>query len=208
MIWTIESALDSYRSDSQDRLAILNYSYGSLLLVADGMGGRRGGAEAAEYVIHNLSRSFESLSSPISAIETMNLLIQMDREMSRISSIGETTIVCGFLTTTSFQGAAVGDSVAWWIDDQQCINLTNGSEPKPWMGSGQAFPKPFSMPLTSGSLLLSTDGLTKFVDPNRICEIIRQRSSHSIPQQLIDEVRLRQKSLPDDIGLIFAYSSP
>jgi serine/threonine protein phosphatase PrpC len=205
MPWLTALAVDSYRRESEDRALIVELSFGPLLLVADGVGGRSGGGAAAEFVREAVERFGRSWTTPPGELEIAAFLRRLDTEMSRIAEIGETTGVAAVLAESTVAGAAVGDSVAWWIEPDTHVDLTRHASMKPWLGSGAAHPRPFAIPaLSAGTLLLATDGLTKYADAGTLCAIARRDNLGAAARELIEAVRPPSRRLPDDVVVILA----
>ena len=100
-------------------------------------------------------------------------------------------------------GASVGDSGAWLIPQNGThLDLTQGQQRKPFIGSGSAWSVPFRHQMQGGSLLLATDGLLKYASAERIIETCRQHPTGSAAQRLIELVRCPSGALPDDVTLI------
>jgi hypothetical protein len=101
----------------------------------------------------------------------------------------------------TIHGAAVGDSVAWWVQKAECMDLTRESSQKPWLGSGVSRILPFVHSVKNGTLLLATDGLVKYVDRATLCAIARQSPLDTSARRLIDAVRPASGRLPDDVAI-------
>lgn len=225
-MWRIASAADSYRPDSEDRLFVHRWpDGGALLAVADGIGGRSGGRQAAEAVItavENMTGTrlpAERLGARYFTKRPSEWLRELDRQMTETVGMGETTAVVALLTERVFGGtnglecgcigAAVGDSVAWHISDAALEPLTRGSERKPWVGSGTARAVGFSEIRPSfGWVLLATDGLVKYTRAAHVCDVVRTVPFDEIPRRLIDLARLPNGLLQDDVAVIVARWEP
>ncbi|HKB02352.1 MAG TPA: protein phosphatase 2C domain-containing protein [Gemmataceae bacterium] len=203
MPWLIATAADSYRVATEDRVAAWPTAYGLLVAVADGMGGRAGGAAAANFVIRHLEAHarWPAFPTPDALAE---LLRQIDRDAAAQSGGGETTAIVCALTESEVSGAAVGDSAAWWVTATAVQALTVEAVRKPWVGSGSANPLPFAVPNVPGTLLLMTDGVWEYADPAVLRDIARGDDLATIPARLIDAARMRTGQLQDDAALVVA----
>ncbi|QEL14569.1 SpoIIE family protein phosphatase [Limnoglobus roseus] len=204
MTWQTSLAVESYRAAGEDRAAVFPTPFGCLAVVADGVGGRSGGAAAADAVIEAVRSLAEAIASPLDLRSWATWLRQLDQQMAGEATVGETTAVIAALSAAGIIGVAVGDSVAWVAIENQCHSLATGSEPKPWLGSGVARPVPFAHLNLAGTLLLATDGLTKYADRQRIVGLLQSETLERLPKQLIDAVRYGSGRLPDDVGVIVA----
>lgn len=59
-----------------------------------------------------------------------------------------------------------------------------------------------------GTLLLATDGLTKYTSAERIVDVIRTTPFDDTPRALIELVRPSSGRLPDDVAVILARWEP
>ncbi len=110
---------------------------GSLrIALADGVGGQAGGREAALRTVEEWLTS--DYAPEIQMAETDSLL-------SRVPNGGTTTAIYLQLSATEVVGASVGDSQAWFQEDNgRWRELTEYQRTKPFLGSGEAIPIPFS----------------------------------------------------------------
>lgn len=202
-MWRTAIATDSCRAASEDRAAV----FGTFAVVADGMGGRSGGAEAADAVVNAVWELAER-SDPY-RWDRVRWLTELDQRMADSGTAGETTGVVAWLSTLGPVGVAVGDSVAWWVTADGWGELTAAAKPKPWVGSGGAVPTPFGLRVRhEGTLLLATDGLVKYTSAERIVSVIRTTPFDETPRALIELVRPPSGRLPDDVAVIVARWEP
>lgn len=184
----------SQGATGQDRAAVFTRGHEHVAVVADGAGGTSGGAEAAALVLEHVRRVVESDA----ALKSPTLWRQTLLEASiALEPVGQTTAVI----IGSTYGASVGDSSAWLIRENTCVDLTEGQRRKPLLGGGLAEPVSFNLSLDYGdTLLLATDGLLKYVKADRICELARrpELAGHA----LVDAARLPSGELQDDVAVI------
>lgn len=175
-----------------------------MLAVADGVGGRAGGAVAAQMVA---DAAFRLAGDPKPFLaDRLGWLAALDSEIERHPSAGETAAVVAVLTETQVSGIAVGDSAAWHIGPGHAFTvLSAGSEPKPWLGSGAPVSRAFDLSLTEpGWLLLATDGLLKYATPPAIRDVVRTAPFQEIPPRLLELVRRPSSGYIDDVAVIAA----
>lgn len=207
MPWQVATASDSYRPATEDRLGAWPTTYGYLLAVADGMGGRPGGAAAAEFALGGIGAYVRWPDFP-GPNALADLLRRIDLDAAGGRDVGETTAATCCVSERGLSGAAVGDSAAWWVTADAVTHLADQAWPKPWIGSGSARPFPFSAPPETGTLLLMTDGVWKYADPTVLAGIARGDDLPSIPRRLIDAARMRSGQLQDDAAVIAARLTP
>lgn len=186
--------------ENQDRGLVLNDGQRIILCVADGAGGRSGGAEAASLAVKLIRQDASLLSNANACAEALR---RMDAVMDKDSVAGETTCALAIVTPEEIFGASVGDSGVWWIPENgDPMNLSEAQQRKPFVGSGSAWPVPFQRRNQPGWLLLATDGLFKYTSAERIVGVCREQTVEFTSKQLIDLVRYPSGGLPDDVTVI------
>lgn len=186
--------------ENQDRGLILHDGPRVLLCVADGAGGRSGGAQAASLAVEFTRQGSRSLDSAEAAV---NLLRRMDTSIASDPVAGETTCALAIVTPEEIIGASVGDSGIWFIPEQgPHVDLTSRQQRKPFLGSGGAWPVSFKQPIGRGCLILATDGLLKYTSAELISETCRAHSAETAAKHLVELVRFPSGSLPDDVTVI------
>jgi PPM family protein phosphatase len=195
-------AIEGYQAELEDRAEVIERGAELVIVVADGAGGRAGGARAADSVIQGVRQAtatFPRLDDPRA---WCRLLSEMDQALLEDPEAGETTTVVVALSPAGIVGASVGDSGAWLVTPQGSADLTENQRQKPFLGTGAAIPVPFKARRLDGTLLLASDGLFKYADWERIAEIARETDIQQAAGHLVDLVRLRSGSLPDDVSVI------
>lgn len=188
--------------ENQDRGAIFHSPAGLILVVADGAGGRSGGAQAATMAVDVVRRGAHGLHDRDACVR---LLEEMDQAIAKDTVAGETTCVLAIITDAQVCGASVGDSGVWMISQSGLADLTQGQSRKPFIGSGAAWPVPFVHDRRDAThLLLATDGLLKYTSAERILETCRAQDPDTAAQRLIELVRYRSGALPDDVTVILS----
>src|SRR5689334_21417372 len=95
----------------QDRIEILRLGNRTVLIVADGSGGRSGAARAADFAL----RSALEVAARLGGSEDcFRLLHDLDRRIEQDPNCGETTGVVAVYSRDGLFGANVGDSAAWF----------------------------------------------------------------------------------------------
>ena len=108
--------------ENQDRGLIQHDGPRIILCVADGAGGRSGGAEAASMAVKLIRENAFLLGNDNSCVEALR---KMDEAIAKDSIAGETTCALAIVTPEEIFGASVGDSGVWWIPESgNHLNLT------------------------------------------------------------------------------------
>jgi PPM family protein phosphatase len=185
----------SQSGKGDDRCAVIVSATRVVIAVADGAGGSRRGAEAAEAVLTVVNERNEAAGS----LDLLELLRDCDIALAQEGRGGETTAVVVIVDERGVTGASVGDSGAWLVDDVAShVELTRHQVRKPLIGTGEAVPVPFGCGPLAATLLIATDGLLKYGNVARIREIATSPEIDQIPDRLIASVRLRSGALQDD----------
>ena len=123
--------------ENQDRGLIVHEGPRTVLCVADGAGGLSGGAQAASMAVEAVR---QNASLMIDAESCTEVLRKMDAAIAQDSIAGETTCALAVVTPGEIFGASVGDSGVWLIPERgDSINLTQGQQRKPFIGSGRSY---------------------------------------------------------------------
>lgn len=195
------TASESPQKHTEDRLLVREAGDRILMVVADGAGGRSGGAEAADRTIQIL-RGCDLSEDPVFWVMRLS---EIDRSLAQS---GETTAVVAVITPQLIVGASVGDSGAWLVQRDKVALLTANQKRKPLVGSGAAIPTLFCCEGTGGTLLLATDGLLKYTSQDKICGVLRSQALERAPKALIDLVRLKSGTLQDDVAIAICSREP
>jgi serine/threonine protein phosphatase PrpC len=188
--------------ENQDRGLIIYDGPRTVLVVADGAGGRSGAVEAASMAVELVRENVALMSDADVCAEVLR---KMDAAISDDPIAGETTCALVIVTEEEIFGASVGDSGVWVIPENQAhIDLTYAQQRKPFIGCGGAFPVSFCCPRRAGGLLLATDGLLKYTSAERIIKTYQENPIELAADRLIELGRYPSGSLPDDVTLILA----
>ena len=200
---TFSQSMASAGAHGDDRGAVWSLDDAVIFVVADGAGGLSGGAAAAELLIE-IAREAASArpraSDPSGA--WAEVLRQADVLLEQDGRAGETTAVIVEISDNLISGASVGDSGAWVISPDGIDDLTRGQHRKPRLGSGRARPSPFSRPKLNGTLLVATDGLFNYANPERIAAAARTPDIDEAGRALVQLVRLPSGGLQDDVAVV------
>jgi hypothetical protein len=182
--------------------------------VADGQGGRAGGAAAAQEAcrvfIELAGRApWKNLAFPTVLTE---ILRAVDRAVCEHPQAGFTTLVAFIITDTYLWGASSGDSAALVANANQPANIVTARQVKNLpVGSGAAvfvnFDSPLQVPWT---VLAMTDGVWKYAGWENILKRVAERSGEEIINSLCERARLpRTGQFQDDFTLlVFQQGAP
>jgi serine/threonine protein phosphatase PrpC len=180
----------------EDRVSVFWLAGGVVVALADGAGGTGGGALAAQAVIDEAAQAGVDADWP-------SLLLRLDARPHDLGH-GQTTAVVLSITPRGIRGASIGDSGAWLIGRDGVVELTAQQKPRPLLGSGAAFPVPFSAPpLGDAVLVVASDGL--FDHASR--EAIVRAAAATDASTLVELVRLPGGALQDDVAVVTVRSS-
>lgn len=128
-----------------------------------------------------------------------DLLSELDRLLAPTG--GEAAAVVVVVSATGLRGACVGDVEAVLLRSDDTVDLTKERRRKPLLGSGRVEPVAFAME-GAGRLLVATDGLFGGYAPReRILAVLRAGPLDTMPDRLVELVRLPSGELQDDVGL-------
>ena len=183
----------------QDRAFSARIDSRVVLAVADGAGGRSGGAEAAEMAIQHIKQCAFMLNSQTDCEKLLN---QLDQLIAADKVAGETTAVVCVVKASGIVGASSGDSGAWVVGQSSIDELTSNQVRKPFLGSRAAQIVGFERNHFEGTLLVATDGLLKYTSRELIIASVRNPAFDSIADKLISLVRYQSGALPDDVSIV------
>jgi serine/threonine protein phosphatase PrpC len=184
----------------EDRLAVVRTPAGAVMVVADGAGGVGGAAVAAQSICDFiLAHAPRAIGDPRVWADALR---EADALLAAASHGGQTTAVVVELNGLGICGASVGDSGAWVVTDSGIIDLTDSQSRKPLMGSGTARPVSFGPVLERGRLLLASDGIFKYARREELAACALIVTLEDAVTAVIDAVRLRNRSLQDDVAVI------
>lgn len=184
---------------------MLNWDGDIVLVIADGAGGLRGGAQAAQMVIDRVSASASRISDRQDDLGLCRLLDEIGRNIQDALGAGETTAIVAVLSEGIITGSSVGDSRAWLLFDEAEYELTSSQSRKPLLGGG-GVSTPFCAEIGSGTLVLATDGLWDYVGVEVVRQIALGESLEMAADFLVKSARLPSGALWDDISVVLCRS--
>jgi PPM family protein phosphatase len=195
---------------NEDAFVVLRHPSGSddwLCFLADGQGGRAGGAEAARIACSTaaeaaLHRSPRALARPTS---WGPVLQEADRAVHRHLDAGFTTLLGFCITGGLLVGASCGDSAVWALSGSgPARDITKGQFKNPPVGSGAAMFVSFAAPLVGPwSVLSMSDGVWKYVGWERWVRAAAASRGEALVGTLQGLARLPGSGrFPDDFTLV------
>jgi PPM family protein phosphatase len=177
-----------------------------IVALADGQGGRSGGAEAAQTAVKSAVQM--ALSAPVRQLQSerfwTQLLLNVDKAVGDDPDAGFTTFVGVAVTEQQIVGVSSGDSQAVLISQTgSSVMLTANQRKNPPVGSQMCHPVPFSAPFAACSrLLLMSDGVYKFVPSEMIVSTVAQLSEQDAIQAIRMAAVGKSGTLYDDFSLV------
>ncbi len=175
--------------------------------LADGQGGRSGGAEAARLacrveVAAALSQPPDALVRPDTWAE---ILRRADGAVLADTTAGYTTLI-GFVAVGGrVVGVSSGDSALWIAGaDDRIVELTDRQSKNPPIGSGGAEPTPFVAALSGSWVVLAmSDGVCKYAGRDGVRAALQKNRGRALLDALLARARLpRSGGLQDDFTAI------
>jgi len=178
-----------------------------LCFLADGQGGRAGGARAAQLACHRAADA--ALLQPRGKLAVPSawaaILECADAAVCSDPEAGFTTLLGFCLADGYLVGASCGDSavLAWTAGDRP-KEVTAGQAKNPPVGSGAARFAPFGAVLVAPwSVLACSDGVWKYAGWERLVELVTVARGQPLVEQIQDAARLRGSGrFPDDFTLV------
>lgn len=181
-----------------------------VVCIADGQGGRAGGARAAHIACETVMQIAER--TPVGMLASAKgwsfILPEADRAVEKDAEAGFTTLIGFCIRRGRIVGAANGDSGVLLVNKTGIAILTERQPKNPPVGSGAAAFAEFTASLGEPwRLLAMTDGVWKYVGWERIVNVIAEKSG----QAALDELRqravlIRTGELQDDFTAVLLTS--
>ena len=185
--------------ESQDCAEVRVEPDGSLRIgLADGVGGLPDAAPAARQAVADW------LSSEHEPALQMALT---DSQLSHGGLNGETTAIFVRLGPDELVGASVGDSHVWWQEANGVWRqLTEGQRMRPFVGSGESVPIPFSRLLRrEGRLLVCSDGLYRDIPREQMYELAERDDADGL---LLAPRTPVSRDYTDDVSFVLVRWGP
>jgi serine/threonine protein phosphatase PrpC len=183
-----------------------------LCVVADGQGGRAGGAAAAQLAC-SVGIEVASRYPPADLQVPMRwreILHAADEAVCDDPGAGFTTVVAFCVTDDSICGASSGDSAAIAIGgDRHTRILTEHQQKNPPVGSRDAaFVSFFQRLIRPWRVLACSDGVWKYCGLDTVLKVAAQNEGEDIIASLLQSARLpRSGKLQDDFTLLVVQDS-
>ena len=197
-------------ANNEDACVILPHPSGPdrwLCFLADGQGGRAGGAEASRLACRVAAEAAvcQRVHALVEPANWESILGSADRAVAADRDAGFTTLI-GFLVTAEFvAGASCGDSAVLLLSrSEPGRELTRGQRKNPPVGSGGADIVPFSAAMPRPwSVLAMSDGVWKFVVWDRLVQAARASRGQPLVEALQALARSpRSGQFPDDFTVV------
>jgi serine/threonine protein phosphatase PrpC len=173
---------------------------GWLVALADGQGGRAGGARAAQLACQIAATHAGSWKARLTAA---------DAAVAADAEAGFTTLVGLHVHHDRVAGASCGDSAALAVWGNGLLRLLTANQFKnPPVGSGEADFVPFELELTPPwRVLVMSDGVWKYAGWERIWDLAARLSGMELLAELQTAARLRTSgAFPDDFTVVLLES--
>jgi hypothetical protein len=183
-----------------------------LCFLADGQGGRAGGARAAQLACRTAAETIlrEPRERRLAPSHWADLLRQADMAVCADPEAGFTTLLGFCLAGGRLAGASCGDSaVAVAAADEPLREITAGQLKNPPVGSGAARFWPIGAVLVQPwTVLAMSDGVWKYVGWERLAQAASAERGQPLLASLQEQARLRgSRQFPDDFTLILFEES-
>ena len=180
-----------------------------LCSLADGQGGRFGGARAAKIAVRESLEAAASFSAEdLRQLAPWYPIIgAADDAVSEDDAAGFCTLICLGISKQEVFGASCGDSAVLLLSGGQEILLTENQRKNPPVGSGAAYPTAFKARLKPGwKLLVVSDGVWNCVGWEQVGLIAAQNQGDKLIAALRQAVLVANGGkLLDDFSFALFY---
>jgi len=182
-----------------------------LICLADGQGGRVGGAHAAKLACESAADLAANAPANdwVDSSVWQSILAQADTTLATDPAAGFTTLIGLGVRSDQIAGASSGDSAAVLFSNGTAQELTARQFKNPPVGSGEATFIPFeARPVRPWQLLVMSDGVWKYAGWDKIRDLAASTTGPELLTQLQDAARLRGTgAFPDDFTVILIEAS-
>jgi serine/threonine protein phosphatase PrpC len=183
-----------------------------LCFLADGQGGRSGGAEASKLAC-SVSASAASRLSPAKLSRPSSwqgILEEADQAVAKDPQAGFTTLIGFCIHAGYLTGASNGDSAVLVITGGKAVEITMSQAKNPPIGSGDARVVPFSMQMVEPwKVVAMSDGVWKYVGWERVVRTATEESGEQLVEALCRAARmLGSGGFQDDFTIVSFDSLP
>jgi serine/threonine protein phosphatase PrpC len=200
--YTIAHHLEPSHGGTADRTGIVTAGETIVIVLSDGAGGTSHAALAAQTVIDQAASAASDMPDLDDDLAWCRLLGQIDAFLADNAEGGQATAVVAAISADGIVGASAGDSGAWLILSDIMYDLTGQQNVKPLLGTGGAVSTPFAAAIEPSTLLIASDGLLKYVNPERICGIVNAYHPDEAVKHLADAARLPTGEMWDDVAIV------
>lgn len=187
-----------YRSICQDAAGVFERRESTVLVVADGAGGIEDGEVASRSVVDAVRMACREATA---IVDWAHVLRGADNAIAS----GQSTACVVELTDTALRGASVGDSRVGTLVGDVLEFPSDGQQRKPLLGTGEAMPKPFSMPWSGGPVIMGSDGFWNYIRMDRLLAELRFIDFPVLAKTLAEMVRLPSGGLADDVAVVCTH---
>lgn len=190
---------------NEDAFALRALGDGWLVALADGQGGRAGGARAAQLACQ-VARDH---AADVESLGWAEVLTRADAAVAADREAGFTTLVGLCVHENRVTGASCGDSAALAVCGDRAPKVLSSRQFKnPPVGCGDATFVPFEMELSAPwKLLAITDGVWKYAGWERVWECAARLSGVELLAELQVAARLaRTGEFQDDFTIVLLES--
>jgi hypothetical protein len=177
-----------------------------LLVLADGQGGRTGGAQAAKLACDSMMKNVGQLRprSVMAEGSWCAALRAADDAVKTDTDAGCTTLAGLAVDGRRVVGASCGDSAVWLTTSSGVVHeLTSRQFKNPALGTGGAVPVSFSSPLVGSWLIAAmSDGAWKPVGRSGVERLLQSDWGSPFLENLKAEARLSSGQFSDDFTVV------
>ncbi len=180
---------------------------GWIVALADGQGGRAGGAEASQTAVNFAIRIARAvpLKTLCSGRFWTQLLFDVDKAVHDEPEAGFTTFIGAVISPGHgvVVGVSSGDSRAILFHEKGTVVLTANQKKNPPVGSKVCHPAPFSERISEGSrIMFMSDGVYKYVAAEEISEAVGNLEPEDAIKSLRDKAAGKSGTLYDDFSAV------